>query len=498
MSHSQRDPAATSALQTGWVQMTNVPTRALNVEAVTLIAELAGDVVAVDEVSLIKEGPVRVKLMGRDISSIRGILEIFVDGVGYDIKFTPESPKEKQQPKGPPPHPGRKDDEADKEGEEGDDSDSDIPRKRGGSEDGKSQRIRDRGSERRSGGTKQCQANNESHKNLGKGTVHEEAKETMQLQWYTEAVPIASYNPDTEEMTILAQKEGNAKIGPAEPDATPTRHYLVHDEGGSSKYIEKSKWPKLLTKEELENKREETKPTHSESKTREALHEGVEGEADMGLTEDDIEEQLFEEDDAIGGDQLETPEKWERTRMSNQKKGKRKFYPAIAARKSSRRGLATSNTFNNQGMINTNANPFTVLNSCNNETLEEIAISCDVILGENKEEIEEVLCAMKLEELVRAGIAEAQHKQNLGERLDDLHVLEGECLDLQIIDNSNRGGLEEELTQQMHQEEAEENVTKQTQESDRGRTKTKGGKKAGKGGEKGSRLSWELRRISYQ
>ncbi|KAM0851195.1 hypothetical protein ACQ4PT_052591 [Festuca glaucescens] len=47
------DPAASSVLQTGWVQMHNIPDFARNVEAATAIAELAGEVIVVDEVSLI-------------------------------------------------------------------------------------------------------------------------------------------------------------------------------------------------------------------------------------------------------------------------------------------------------------------------------------------------------------------------------------------------------------------------------------------------------------
>jgi hypothetical protein len=55
------DPAASSVLQEGWVQLHEVPDQARSEEAATLIAEKAGDVIVVDEVSLIKVGPVRVK-----------------------------------------------------------------------------------------------------------------------------------------------------------------------------------------------------------------------------------------------------------------------------------------------------------------------------------------------------------------------------------------------------------------------------------------------------
>jgi len=119
ISHSPMDPRATSTLQTGWVQLLNVPDQALNTEAVTLIAELAGEVVAVDELSIIKEGPVRVRLRARDVSKLKGFVEIFVDGVGYEVKFIPEL---KQRPTAPPPPTqGKPDDDEDMEDDDADD-----------------------------------------------------------------------------------------------------------------------------------------------------------------------------------------------------------------------------------------------------------------------------------------------------------------------------------------------------------------------------------------
>lgn len=53
----------------------NVPDRARNVEAVTKIGELAGNVIAVDELSLIKEDVVRVRIQARDID--KGICRDF-------------------------------------------------------------------------------------------------------------------------------------------------------------------------------------------------------------------------------------------------------------------------------------------------------------------------------------------------------------------------------------------------------------------------------------
>ncbi|RLN03142.1 hypothetical protein C2845_PM13G04790 [Panicum miliaceum] len=105
VSKSSMNPMASSMLQTGWIQMMGVlgPTR--NVEAATLIAELAGEVLAIDEVSLIRDGPVRAKIRARQLSKVRGLVEIFIAGVGYEIKFLAEKKGSQQDTKGPPPPP---------------------------------------------------------------------------------------------------------------------------------------------------------------------------------------------------------------------------------------------------------------------------------------------------------------------------------------------------------------------------------------------------------
>ena len=100
---SSMDLAASSILQEGWVLLSNVPTPAKTVEAVTLITQLLGEVVVVDELSLIKEGPIGVKLRARDILKLRGFVEFFVEGVGYEVKVTPESNGTRSVPPPPPP-----------------------------------------------------------------------------------------------------------------------------------------------------------------------------------------------------------------------------------------------------------------------------------------------------------------------------------------------------------------------------------------------------------
>jgi hypothetical protein len=115
------NPAVSSKLQEGLVMMYNIPDEAKSVDAVTAIAELAGEVVVVDEVSLIKVGPARVKIRARDIEKVRGFVEVFIEGEGVDIKFVPEMTKKKTTKETQPEHDHKTDDEGCGDEEEEDD-----------------------------------------------------------------------------------------------------------------------------------------------------------------------------------------------------------------------------------------------------------------------------------------------------------------------------------------------------------------------------------------
>ncbi|CAN6339652.1 unnamed protein product [Urochloa humidicola] len=225
------------------------------------------------------------------------------------------------------------------------------------------------------------------------------------------------------------------------------------------------------------------------------------GVGDIDMPEvDDTEEQITSEGEV---QTEEEQEMWDKHVGFKGRKTKRKFYPTVAARKSSR-GKSTPTrmaiTTESQGMLDTPSNSFSVLNSCSDDLLEEIAVNCDVILGTNREEVLETLSAMKLEEQARAALAEANYNRHLEEKLTDQHVLEGECTDLQVIDNTHRG-VEGETDKDNDSRGAvmrEDSEASTSQAEGDIVTNKKGGKKSSKGKEKGSRLSRELRRISYQ
>jgi hypothetical protein len=90
VSRSNLDSEASSVLQTGWVKIYNIPPTAKNEETVKQIAELAGEVVVVDELSLIRDGPMRVKLNGREIHKLRGYIEVFFGKIGRELRFVAE------------------------------------------------------------------------------------------------------------------------------------------------------------------------------------------------------------------------------------------------------------------------------------------------------------------------------------------------------------------------------------------------------------------------
>lgn len=79
------------------------------------IAHLIGDPIEVDPISLIRTGPVRVKVACRDASLIRGGNEVFFNYEGRNIKWVAETTKNVNNP---PPQPSkfdrfRKEDEED-------------------------------------------------------------------------------------------------------------------------------------------------------------------------------------------------------------------------------------------------------------------------------------------------------------------------------------------------------------------------------------------------
>lgn len=77
-------------LKTCWVQISNVPTIAREVAAVKELASLVGQPIVVDELSLVKDEPMRVKVNCRNPDAIRCTIEVFFNKEGKQIKFMAE------------------------------------------------------------------------------------------------------------------------------------------------------------------------------------------------------------------------------------------------------------------------------------------------------------------------------------------------------------------------------------------------------------------------
>jgi hypothetical protein len=106
---SNNDPEAIEVLHTTWVKIYGLPTIAYKEEVIMKIATLAGEPLLVDELSLIKDGPARVKLNCRDPLKLRAFGRIFFNRIGYEIHFVSE--KYKVDKPTFPPSPPRGDDE---------------------------------------------------------------------------------------------------------------------------------------------------------------------------------------------------------------------------------------------------------------------------------------------------------------------------------------------------------------------------------------------------
>jgi len=254
ISRSSLDPMASTVLQIGWIQLFNVPEPAKNIEAVTLIAELAGEVMVVDEVFLIKDGPVRVKLRAREIASIKGFLEIFIEGVGFEIKVLPETKDKVVRPKDPSPPPKNPDD---RDSSEEDDDADDLS-------DFESKVNRAMGEPPAQSGTKAPATGKSAatkQRPLQGGEPGDElpekrAAELQEHEQVLEIMPLDIYDPTAKVLDHslgiygqLSQESDKSSVetpkGLEHAAAPPSGHFLIHTEGGGLSFLPKDKWPTL-------------------------------------------------------------------------------------------------------------------------------------------------------------------------------------------------------------------------------------------------------------
>lgn len=127
ISKSKLEATATAILQSTWIKVYGIPSFAREEEIVKDLTSLAAEPIKVDVASLNKEGPVRVKVNCRDPRKLRGFVEVFFNGVGYELRFVAEGFHGKNQGgnKGVPPDDKKDNRDNDRKDGSGEDSSRD-------------------------------------------------------------------------------------------------------------------------------------------------------------------------------------------------------------------------------------------------------------------------------------------------------------------------------------------------------------------------------------
>lgn len=84
------NPETSSVLQTVWIRIHDVPDVARDIEIVKEITSLVAEPLVVDELSLVRAEPVRVRGRCRNPAALRGSIEYFFNGVGVFLRFEVE------------------------------------------------------------------------------------------------------------------------------------------------------------------------------------------------------------------------------------------------------------------------------------------------------------------------------------------------------------------------------------------------------------------------
>jgi len=87
---TKRDHETSSMVQTLWIKVHNVPNMAREVETIKEIVTLVAEPLVVDDLSLIRAGPVRGQGRCRNPVALRGTIEFFFNGIGFLLRFEVE------------------------------------------------------------------------------------------------------------------------------------------------------------------------------------------------------------------------------------------------------------------------------------------------------------------------------------------------------------------------------------------------------------------------
>ena len=410
ISKTNIDPADSSVLHSTWIRIGGVPNFARKVEVIKEIASLVAEPIKVDEFSLWRDEPVRVRVNCRNPANLKGFVEIFFNRVGYEIKFwvegAPNSARNRDASSGSGNQKDRKDG-SDKRNEDNQDTrkmdkmeepnsnlDKDLDASQGESQDDSMEDLIKDGSPMEAEFPDPIAV---FHPELGLLQLDSvESPMIPSLEGLSDKEPCL-----VQQSQVLSQEE---EIGWAQDQDLLQQKLMVHNAEGVY-FMDKDKWPKLVIADE-----------------------------DINCTQDStLEGQLTDE----GGDQG-----WEKPPSRKKKLKSTKPKVTVATRASSRiprDGIPVVEKAMKraQERDELTGNPFTILNNASNDDLRKIALDLDI----NADFLDENLNAMKAEELVRADLAQANYKTYLS-KLKHKEISPGEedlqYLGLDIIDNGTR------------------------------------------------------------
>lgn len=248
---SNLNPFSSSVLHTIWIRIHNIPGVARDVEAVKEISAVVAEPLVVDELSLIRDEPVRVKVRCRKPSAIQGDIEFFFNGEGAFLRFEVEGKKGagKGNQGGPPPGPGKPDGAPDNDKDQqprGDKSRKNngkfsridrLDREMDSSHDGSME-------EQEESGIKDDNPNGENRKGAPIAAYHPNFGLVKMQQSVIELSKQSEIATVTNSQYVTARKVSKEDLIPGEIIEGNSSQMIVHGRDGPY-LMDRNKWPKL-------------------------------------------------------------------------------------------------------------------------------------------------------------------------------------------------------------------------------------------------------------
>lgn len=457
--------AVSSVLIPAWLRIYGIPDFAKEEGTVRELASLAPEPIKVDVGSLKGEGPAKVRVNCRDPTKVGGFVEVFFNGVGYELRYVAEGVQGKAQGgnQGGPPGPSNQKDEQDKRKKK---DESEGPNRK----NPKYSRGEDKAMENDQE-TSQGDSLDDSLEDLIKdGSPREEE------MLHDSEAPVAAYHPKMGFMSLITEtaqySEGEA-LGKYE---TITMQQDMVEESQTSA-LTQEEIPPLLEKPLAEEEDkimtcEEIPPgkmvVHSldgpylmDSSKWPALTEPsrqgdgtgkVEGSGGFQPMEESTMGSASLRDAREISDQEEGGQEW--IQSAPKRKGRKQRQPMVATRASTRVPKTgepmlekASKRLQERDAIlegKKQCNPFTVLNNASDGHLQNVIRDLEIEV----EDIDTQISAFKAEEKLRAALAEANYKCYL-ERINAKDAPQREedlaNLAMETLDNACRGAWQDQV-----------------------------------------------------